>query len=194
MKKKFSPLMIAHLVLMLLVLIFSVFNMIKVFSYLGAGPANAAPTIIYGVCSVFNAAAMCAGILYLWNEYGKKAAILYKSFLYLNVVVTVLMLVVNILVDGQTALKIPAIVILGVKAVILLVMTFKKDLGKKNTWTLFLALLILDVAGVVLMFIGMDANLIIHEIHGAAARLINAGTIALAIRGKYADKDRRGTK
>jgi hypothetical protein len=194
MKKKFSPIMAAHLILMLLVLIFSVFNVIKVFSYLGAGPANIAPIIIYGVCSVFSAAAMCTGILYLWNEYGKKAAILYKSFLYLNVAATVLTLVVNILVDGQTALKIPAIVILGVKAVILLVMTFKKDLGKKNTWTLFLALLILDVAGVVLMFIGMGANLIIHEIHGAAARLISAGTIGLAIRGKYADKDRRGTK
>ena len=185
--------MIAHLILMLIVLIFSVFNVVKVFSNLRADTANTTAIIVYGVCSVFSAVAMCVGILYLWNEYGKKAAVLYKSFLYLNVAATVLMIVVNILYADQMSVRIPAIAVFVVKTVILLVMTFKKDLGKKNTWTLFYALLILDVAGVVITFIGIDVNLLVHKIHGAASRLINAGTIALAIRGKYKDKDSSGT-
>ena len=31
-------------------------------------------------------------------------------------------------------------------------------------------------------------------IHGSASRLLNDVTIALAIRGKYADKEKRGSK
>jgi len=190
--KKLTPVKIVHLVLIVILLAFSVYAAIKMFS--GAAAAGRAMMILYGIVNVLNVGALCASAVYLLNSYGKKAADWYKAFLYLNVVVTVLLLIVDIFYIPFSFVLVSSIILLAVKAAALAVLTFKKDLGKKNTWIVFYVLLGLDVMLIVLTFINATRDSLVFMIHGSASRLINDLTIALAIRGKYADKEQRGSK
>ena len=190
--KKLGPIKIVHFALIALLMAFSVYSAIRMFS--GAAEANRTMMILYGIVNVINICALCASAVYLWNSYGKQAANWYKAFLYLNVVVTLLLLVVDIFYIPVNFVLISSIILLAVKAAALLVLVFKKDLGKKNTWIVFYVLLGLDVVLIVLTFINVTRDSLVFMIHGSASRLINDLTIALAIRGKYADKEKRGSK
>lgn len=190
--KKIGPVKIVHFALIVLLLAFSAYSAVRMFS--GAAEAGKAMMILYGIVNVLNICALCASAVYLWNSYGKQAAIWYKSFLYLNVAVTLLLLAVDILYIPLTFVLVSSIILLAVKAAALLVLTLKKDFGKKNTWAVFYVLLGLDVALIVLTFINVTRGNLAFMIHGSASRLLNDVTIALAIRGKYADKEKRGSK
>ena len=72
-------------------------------------------------------------------------------------------------------------------------MTFKKDIGKKNTWILFHVLVVLDV-GLGVLFLFNQKMMLIHTIVNICARLALDGAVGLSVRGKYKDKESRGTK
>ncbi len=194
--KKTNPVVIVHFVLAALLICFGVYSAVKMFSGAQAGSSpeiNRLALFLYGAVNVFNVLALLASVVYLWNSYSKKAAGWYKTFMYLNVAVTLLLLAVDCFYMAFNFILVSSVILLAVKAAALLTLTFKKDLGKKNTWIVFFAVLTLDVVLAVFAFISAGRENLVYVIHDIASRFINDLVIALAIRGKYADKDRRGT-
>ena len=193
--------MIVHFILMAILLILSIVSAVLIFAGVGFNygalqSSNKLSIILFGVFNVVNAVALCFGIIYLLKGYTKKAAFFYKASLFSRIVATALCVVMmsfNFNVKGITlALIISIVVLLVLKGVIIAYMTFKKNLGKENTWKLFHVLVIVDVAlGV--MFLFNQSVMILHVIVNIASRLALDGAIGLAVRGKYKDKDERGT-
>lgn len=194
--KKHAPVKIVHLVLMLLLLLFSgaaAVMMIGGFGIRTAG-VDRLQLLLRGVFSLFNLAGLLLGVIYLLNEYGKRAAGYYKAFLAMLTVETAFLIVLEFLFHTPGIWFYVTLTLLELKIVVLLLLTFGKDLGKQRSWLLFGVLMALDLAGVALTFVGAGSALLTYRIADALSRLILSGTVGLAIRGKYADKDSRGTK
>ena len=200
--KKLSPLMIVHFFLMLALFMLSVVSAVLLFSGVGfdfgaLNSGNQVSVILFGVFNLVNALALCFGIVYLLRGYSKKAAPFYKASLLTRVAATVICLVMmtfNFNAQGAAlALVISIIVLLAAKGVIMAYMTFKKDIGKKNTWILFHVLVVLDV-GLGVLFLFNQKMMMIHTIVNICARLALDGAVGLSVRGKYKDKESRGTK
>ena len=85
-------------------------------------------------------------------------------------------------------------VLTAVKGIDLLIMTFGKDLGKQNTWTLFYVILSIDIIALVLAVINMINVGFDFSFTGYVTALIADGTIGLAVMGKYKNKESRGSK
>ena len=64
-----------HFALIVLLLAFSSYSAVRMFS--GAAEAGKAMMILYGIVNVLNICALYASAVYLWNSYGKQAAIWY---------------------------------------------------------------------------------------------------------------------
>ena len=102
--KKFSPFVIVHLILMfglVLCASFSAILFLGRFDFAVAGKDNA--QVIAAGCTMFVILLMLlSGILYLFNEYSKRAAIFYKVFLCLIMIVDV---TVGLAIHGKYADK-----------------------------------------------------------------------------------------
>ena len=134
------------------------------------------------------------GTVYIIKNYSKQAAVFYKSFLFLHVGVCALSIIINLFFYAVTPLMIVICILYAIKAVDLLILVFWKDLGKKRTWTLFYVILGLDIAALLLAVfnmvnIGFDFSFI-----GYVTALIADGTIGLSAKGKYENKEARGSK
>ena len=200
--KKLSPLMLVHFVLMAILLILSIVSAVMLiagvgfkFGALQAG--DKASIILFGIFNAINAVALCFNIVYLLRGYTKQAAFYYKAALFTRIVATavcIAMMAFNFQVQtAKTALVVAIIVLLAAKAAVMAYMTFKKNIGKKNTWILFHVLTAVDVAIGILFLFSQDVNLM-HTIINFASRIALDGSIGLSVRGKYKDKDSRGTK
>ena len=211
-EKKLSPLMVCHLALTALLVIMSVAAIVSLLSgsiLSGAAlPAHYKTSMVLGmVLNLINVIALCSGITYILEGYSKRAAAMYKVFLLLTAVSTLFYAVTAA--SAMTAqppfdaagsvshtqyivhIILRAILINAAKILLLLVLAFGKDLGKRNTWIIFSVILVLDIIFSVLW--KTPDNLVFVRITTVFSRLVMDGTIGLAIRGKYADKDARGT-
>lgn len=132
--------------------------------------------------------AFVCGILYFLKGSGKQAAIYYQIFMLLIVFANLFHIGIAINSRGFDI----AAILLCAKVLILLLMTFWKDLGEKNSWILFSIVLIIDMAyGIIFA----PRNTLVFVIAAdTLATLVLDGTIGLAIRNKYADKQARGTE
>ena len=199
--KKFSPLMICNLVLMILLLAFSLVCVVMIFGGLKPAPASYSDAEklawnVYGAVNVVNILALACGIVYICKGYSKQAAGFYKAFMFFLAVASIPNIVINVLLgqDGSAIIhSLPiSIAIMVLKAAILLIFVFWKDLGRRNTWILFAVLLVLDV---IYGFLFSDISGIrAFRVVTILSRLVTDGTIALAINGKFTDKVRRGRK
>ena len=198
--KKLSPLMVVHFILMLVLLLLSVASAVMLIAGVGFDfgalkTDSHVSVTLFGVFNLVNALALCFGIVYLLKGYTKKAAPLYKASLLTRVAATVICIVMmtfNFSAQGAAqALVIAIIVLLAGKGAVMAYMTFKKDIGKKNTWILFHVLVILDV-GLGVLFLFNQSGLLVHTIVNICARLALDGAIGLSVRGKYKDKEKRG--
>lgn len=196
-QRRFNPIMIVHFVLMVLVLVSSLYSAVKVLGYIHSNPeafsnGGMFATLFYGIYKIMTAIAICSGIIYLWNRYGKKAAMYYKAFLFLLVIAS-LFSVFDLVGIAYAAISRPAIISLVVhiiKIAALLVLVFKKDLGKRRAWIVFCIVLAMDI---IIGCISTGPELRPFRIIGLLSRLAMDGTIGLALRGKYLDKASRGT-
>ncbi len=128
------------------------------------------------------------GVLYLVNGYRKNSAFFYQTFILLKVFSTVFHLNIALAHRGFDL----AVFSLCLKIAVLLVLVFWKDLGKQNSRILFRFLLFLDLFyGLFFVF---NKTMLYVVIPDTLANLLLDATIGLAIHGKYADKDARGTK
>ncbi len=127
--------------------------------------------------------AIVSAILYLAKGYSKSGAVYYKLFLIFFLLLSALTLIKPIL-HGQTVILIPH----AASLLILLVLTFWKDLGEKNSWILFWILAALQLAIAVPAFFSGNISRILDMI----SHLLLVGTYGFMLMGKYEDKKERG--
>ena len=194
MNKK-SPFMIFHTVLMAMMILCSIGGTINFIVEYGKAVSDKDKT--QNLMSIFMmlviVAMLITGVLYLAGKYGKKAAGFYKAFLLLQVAVACITLVIDILFTDLDAMMIGKCVMYGCKIIILLILSLAKDLGLKRSWMLFYALLFTDIASLVFTVIHMINTSFDFSLMGAITAITAAITTGLAIRGKYMDKEERGT-
>jgi len=192
--KKFGTVMIVHLVLMIMMALGTVGGAVNFI----VGSVNSA-TVTERFSNLSNILLMAVilsmiimGALYLIKNYSKQAAIYYKAFLLLHIAVCALTIFIDLFFYTVNALLIAICVLNAVKAVELVILTFGKDLGKEKTWILFYIILSLDVAQLALALVNMANIGFDFSFTGYVTALVMDGTIGLAIRGKYKDKEARG--
>ena len=128
---------------------------------------------------------LICGTVYAGKGYQKSAANFYKAFISLSGVADLALIITTLMSRGFN----PDIILIGIRVILLFVLAFGKDLGKRNTWIIFGFVLVIDlVYGIAFVPRNYLVWLILADIFG---KLIIDGTIGLAIRGKYADKDAR---
>lgn len=192
-KRKLSPLMICHLGVMALLVVVCLVHLVMFLS------GNLTPTIaqyyeersvsinLYMINFVFYILSLVFGMLYLVKGYTKQAAVYYKVFLTMNAIPHFIEAYSSTIYPGFSI----GTVVRIVQGILLLVLAFGKDLGRTNSWILFCVLLVCEV---------LYSQFIIgprgHFMVTMALTLINLmllGTVGVAIKGKYDDKDARGT-
>lgn len=203
-EKKLTPLMHIHLGLMVLLDIMSGVVIVSLLiGTLISGSMIPAPyrtsMILTILLNLVNVIALSAGITYILERYGKRAASAYKAFMLLTAISCVFYAITGTsrmnaaeLSIGAASVFLRAVLPMAFKLILLLVLAFGKDLGKRNTWIVFGVILVLDVIYSVLWIIPGEQTLV--RIVMVFARLAMTGTIGLSIKGKYDDKDARGTK
>ena len=134
------------------------------------------------------------GAIYIIKDYSKQAAVFYKAFLFLHVGVCVLSIIVNLCFYTVNPLVIVICILYAFKAIDLLILVFRKDLGKKKTWILFYVILGLDLLALILSVINMVNIGFDFSFTGYVTALIADGTIGLSVKGKYENKEARGSK
>ena len=125
------------------------------------------------------------GLIYVRKGYQKGAAVYFKAFIMLTAIADVILVITT---SSSRGFHIDSVMIC-VRIVILLLIAFGKDLGKRNTWILFYIVLAIDLLYGILFV--PHKYLVLLIIVGVIGKLVIDGTIGLAIRGKYADKEAR---
>ena len=192
-EKKFTPLMWFHLGLMVFMIIASIVllvmlmtNMID-FSKEFIADETGIQKYLYSAVLLFNILAHYCCIMYLWNGYTKEAAKFYRAFMILLTISNIFIAVASELAFGFGLSPVLSLV----KIILLLVLTFGQNLGKKETWNAFWIILAVDfVFGIIILYPHVfSATRVVSVLN----RLTAANTIGLAVKGKYDDKDARGT-
>ena len=117
------------------------------------------------------------GAVYIIKDYSKQASVFYKAFLFLNVGVCVLSIIVNLVYYTVNPLMIAICILYGFKALDILILVFWKDLGQKRTWILFYVILGLDIVALILAVINMVNIGFDFSFTGYVTALIADGTI-----------------
>ena len=193
--KKNSPLKFIHLSLMVILMFCSSFSTVMFFTRNEAAVAGKGEmeVILNGCSTMVVVLMLITGILYLVHGYKKNAAVYYLAFILLLVLVNVLVVLIDVLYTQKTPLIIIKCILYSAKSIVLLIMAFGKNLGKKMTWTLLYVVVALDIAGMIVMLIYMFQNGFDFALMGVVAAIVADVTIGLAIRGKYQDKESRGS-
>lgn len=193
--KKNSPLKLLHLALMVILMFGSSFSTVMFFTRNEAAVAGKGEmeVILNGCSTLVVVLMLITGILYLVHGYKKNAAVYYLAFILLLVLVNVLVVLIDVLYTQMTPLIIIKCILYSAKIIVLLIMAFGKNLGKKMTWTLLYVVVALDIAGMIVMLIYMFQNGFDFAMIGVVAAIVADVTIGLAIRGKYEDKESRGS-
>ncbi len=193
--KKNSPLKFIHLALMVILMFCSSFSTVMFFTRNEAAVAGKGEmeVILNGCSTMVVVLMLITGILYLVHGYKKNAAVYYLAFILLLVLVNVLVVLIDVLYTQKTPLIIIKCILYSAKSIVLLIMAFGKNLGKKMTWTLLYVVVALDIAGMIVMLIYMFQNGFDFALMGVVAAIVADVTIGLAIRGKYEDKESRGS-
>ncbi len=189
-----SPVTIAHLILMILMLLYNGVLAVLAIGDFGVAPGGMgkAELMLRGIFNLLTVMALFTGIWYILDGYRKQAAIFYKAFLLSQVVETVFLAVIELIFAQKGLIQILVTVTLAVKAIILLLLVVLKDIGKMRTWLIYSLLFASEVFGVTVIIISTPGSIMGLRIVSSAARLVITGTIGIMIYGKYADKKRRG--
>ena len=194
MKK--SPIVICHLIVMIALFLCATFATVMFlggFEFAVEGKARP-DALLTGFSTLLVMLMLFMGILYLLKEYSKQAAIFYKAFLLILVLVTVLVTISDDISPDMNGLIITKCVLSGVKVIVLLLLAFWKNLGKKNSLILFCILISMDVAALILVLINMMNTSFNFSLLGVITAIVADGTVGLDVRGKYIDKSERGSR
>ena len=137
------------------------------------------------------ALAMICGFIYANKGYSKEAHNYYKAMMCFYALSALIMIITAIRTSGFGLGELVAII----KIVLLLILGFGKDLGKKNTWIIFYIVLAIELlfSPTIQLINQLSGEALLARIPSAIARLVIAGILGLCIEAKYRDKDARGT-
>lgn len=189
-----------QLTLMAVLLMFSLISAVLLFIGVGldlsAAPEGTRGVIsLYGIINLVDVVALACGIMYILNRYAKRVAMFYQAFLFLVLAQTLLHIYASGIssVIGLTGSIIPLTqVLMAVKVGILVLLVFAKDLGEKRTLVLVGIMMMLDVVCAVLTV--NTTGVFFYRFITILSRLSFDVTILLSVLGKYADKERRGSR
>ena len=191
MQKKMDLPMICHLIVMVVVGVMSCISAVIIFSgHIPEGyeiftDVQKNASYIVGVSHAVNVLALFCGIVYMLRGSGKDVAGLYKTFLLLVTLGLIARLVSRFVFPGFDAMA----CLMIASILMLLILTFAKDLGKTKTLCVYYVLLALDLVAAILLF---DKREALSCIASGLTRLVLDGSIGLAIFAKYKDKAARG--
>ena len=191
MEKKNNLGTICHLILMGVMCVLSVISACIIFSghipegYEIVTGAQKTASYVIGIGHTMNALALICGMVYMLKGGGKNVAGLYKTFLLLVMLGLALRLAGKLIFPG---FDVSACLMIG-SIIMLLILTFAKDLGRTKTWSVFCILFVLDLIVSILTF---DKREALSSIASGLTRLVLDATIAIAIYSKYKDKATRG--
>ena len=194
--KNLTTLAKVHFCILVFLILFNAFGAVMFIGGIGFSltGVDRLHMLLRGILNLVNIIALIFAIVYLLNSYGKQSAVYYKAFLFLIILETVFLFALDLAFWPTDVLLVVSLVILGIKAVVLAVLVFWKNLGAQKTWLIYHMLLPLDVVGTVIMFFKVPQGTLVYVILAALSRLALDGAIGLAIRGKFADKLKRGRK
>ncbi len=194
--KKFSPLKMIHLLLMIVLMFCSGISTVLFLGGFEVAVAGKGKTevILTGCTTLMVMVMLLTGVLYLVHGYKKNAAVYYKAFIILMVLVTLIDFITNMVCTAMNVLLIIRCTLFAIKIILLLLLAFGKDLGQKKSRYILYVIVALDIAGIVVMFIIMSDTGFDFSLVGAIAALVADVTLGIAIHGKYADKASRGSQ
>ncbi len=146
-------------------------------------PETNAGMIIF--CVVHFLTLACA-LYYLAMDYEKDSAPFYKAFMFLYA----LSGIVRVVFFARHSTGILPLCSAVIAVIATLILTFAKNLGKKNSWIVYAVLM---VAEVLLLFSFNPAGSSSALVTSKISDILIAGTLGLMLNGKYMDKDARGT-
>lgn len=188
---KRTPYATKHLMLMGLLMAINVFFIVAIafIPSVAAQQGVVVPASLYGFlgASALNILAFGCGIKYIMSGYSKAGATYYKGFMMLLALAYACSGITTTIMTGFGAS--PAM--LFVKVLVLLSLAFLQDLGEDYTWVFFFTLVGVDFASAPLF--GELEGTLLYAVIVLVARILIDTSIILAIGGKYADKDARGT-
>lgn len=189
-KKKLSPSIICHLVLMGILFGLNIAIAIMVLSGnipggFAVNDENGKATLILdGIANIFNALALACGCLYLIRGGGKNMAIWYKAFIIQIAIGIALRMVAFSLFPGFGAPSIFMIfLVLG-----LLFLAFFPNLGKNRSMIIFAIIMTVEVCLAIVIFEPAEA---VSSIAGSFTRLVLEGTVGILLHQKFKDKAAR---
>ena len=190
MKENTAKLMTCHYILMCLMAIFCVIGLFSAFLVPGE-PGNQGFRLAFHLLQLI---ALGCGFVHLMSLYGKSAALFYKLLLVFTALSHAVYACWLFMAHGFYA----AVVFSIVCCVLLLVLAFWPNLGKRLSWIIYAVFFVLVlysvIVGLILALPLMPSPMSLPAIlAGTIGRALLAGTVGLSLMGKYADKDARGT-
>ena len=137
---------------------------------------------------------MICGFIYANKGYSKEAHNYYKAMMCFYAFATLIPIVTTFRISGFDLVTVTVII----KFILLLILGFGKDLGKKKTRIIFYIVLVLELLYTPLLAAAGAApdvpsgTALPVPILEALARLVIVGIIGLCIEAKYRDKEARG--
>ena len=185
-----------HLILMFLMMFGTIGGTVNFI--IGAFNSETSTAVLSNITNIVLMAVILSmlimGAVYIIKDYSKPAAVFYKAFMFLHVGVCVFSIIINLCYYTVNPLMITICILYAFKAIDLMILVFWKDLGKKKTWILFYVILGLDIAALILAVINMMNIGFDFSFTGYVTALIADGTIGLSVKGKYENKEARGSK
>lgn len=186
--KKYLPIKIVHLLLMVAAIVFCCLSLTKIGTdtTLSSNPGTRTVTYILEII------ALISGVIYLAFGYKKNAAAYYKTFMVIMVITQAFMCYRQMITGVSEKVAILNIIPFAM----LVILATGKDLGKATSYVIAaiplacrLIILILDITT-----FGVMPNTGFTIISHAVSNVLLAGTAAFMVTGKYLDKAERGTK
>ena len=109
----------------------------------------------------------------------------------MQLVATAFWVVIDCVFFKGGALAVLSIIVMCIKAVALIVLTFFSDLGKKKAWLLFYGIMAADVLWAIFALAGINAHEVSYRVVAGITWLLVAATVGMTILGKYDDKAKR---
>lgn len=183
--KKFLPVKIIHLILMVAAIVLCCMALPKI----SADTEIASDLGLKTVSYVTEIVALVSGILYISFGYRKNAAFFYKMFL---VVLTISQAVFAAR-EMTMTLSVPLVdaILMIVSLIMIVILATGKDLGKVNSAVVVGALIVCRVIALILDIVAQEGFPVLSY---TVSDLLLAITAAFMIFGKYIDKAQRGSK
>ena len=153
------------------------------------------PTYSFALTCLAFALAMIFGFIYANKGYSKEAHKYYKAMMCFYALSAFIPIITAFSVFSFNPVSIISII----KFVLLLIIGFGKDLGKKNTWIIFYIVLALELLFTpALDAVSAASSTVVpisagYSIPAILSRLVIVGIFGLCVEAKYRDKDTRGT-